>query len=132
MSCTTVQGGKISALIKTLTNPPEEFIVLFGNPGDAQYCEYPPTCDNSDGLEWQNGGPAPNPSNPPSRKRYYYITERGTEVLSPVELEVGHRITSFQVNQTRVNENVKRLGKRDHDSEYHTVDDWVALKVIKE
>lgn len=126
-----VQGGKISALTRTLTAP-AQFIIIFGNPGDAQYWEYPPTCDNSDRAEWQNGGPAPSPSNPPSRKRNYYITERGTEILSPTTLEIGHKITSFQVNQTRVDENVRRLGKRDHDTEYHTVDDWVASKLIEE
>lgn len=40
--------------------------------------------------------------------------------MSPVELTIGKRITGTEVNQTRVEENVRRLGKRDPMSEYQT------------
>lgn len=121
----TVQGGKISALTRTLKEN-DQFIVTFGNPKDSKFCSYPPTCDNSDGLEWQNGGPAPAPKNPPSRKRHYYPTARGTEVLSAVELGLGKRVTSFEVDGAKAEENMRRLGKRDPRNEYRTVEDEIA------
>lgn len=121
----TVQGGKISSLTKNL-NEGDQFIVTFGNPGDSKYCSYPPTCDNSDGLEWQNGGPAPSPKKPPTKKRHYYLTARGTEIMSAVELGIGKRITSFEVDAAKAEENVKRLGKRDPRTEYRTVDNEIV------
>ena len=101
-------------------------LVTFGNPGDSQFCNYPPNCDNKDGAEWQNGGPAPEPKNPPKNKRHYYLTARGTELASGVKLPVGKRVTNFEVNQTAVDNNVRRLGKRDHFTEYQTVDNEVV------
>ena len=121
----TEQGGIISAVTRNLKEG-DQFIVVFGNPGDAQYCTYPPKCDNSDGLEWQNGGPAPNPKVPPSRKRHYYLTERGTEILSAVELEVGKRVYSVEVDEAKMEENKKRLGKRDPMTEYRTVENEIV------
>lgn len=121
----SIQGGKISSLTKNL-NEGDQFIVTFGNPGDSKYCSYPPTCDNSDGLEWQNGGPAPSPKKPPTKKRHYYLTARGTEIMSAVELGIGKRITSFEVDAAKAEENVKRLGKRDPRTEYRTVDNEIV------
>lgn len=121
----TVQGGKLSSLFQTLSKN-DQFIVTFGNPTDSQYCSYPPKCVNTDDLEWQNGGPAPAPKVPPSRKRHYYLTARGTETLSAVELGIGRRITSFEIDEAKAEENVKKLGKRDPMTEYRIVHNEVV------
>ena len=120
-----VQGGIINGVTSKL-NAGDQFIVTFGNPGDAKFCSYPPTCDNSDGLEWQNGGPAPSPQNPPSRKRHYYLTERGTEIMSAVELGIGKRVYDIEVDKAKMEENVRRLGKRDPMTEYRTVENEIV------
>ena len=121
----TVQGGKLSTLFQSIEKD-TEFIVTFGNPGDSQYCSYPPKCVNTDDLEWQDGGPAPAPKKPPTRKRHFYLTARGTEIMSAVELGIGRRITSFEIDQAKAEENVRKLGKRDPRTEYRTVENEVV------
>lgn len=95
------QGGTLGNFYPMLdtSNGPVEFIVVFGNPGDASYCEYPPTCNN-DGSIFQNGAAAPNPTVPPSRKRHYYMSKSGREILSPVELKPGKKFTRMLRNDT--------------------------------
>lgn len=46
--------------------------------------------------------------------------------MSAVELGIGRRITSFEVDQAKAEENVRRLGKRDPLTEYRIVHNEVV------
>lgn len=95
-------------------------------PATANIAFYPPNCVQTNDREWQNGMAAPEPRNPPNRKRHYYLTARGTELMSAVELGIGRRITSFELDQAEAEENVRRLGKGDPRSEYCTVENEIV------
>ena len=46
--------------------------------------------------------------------------------MSAVELGIGRRVTSFEIDQTKMDENVRKLGKRDPSNEYRTVDNEIV------
>lgn len=114
-------------------NDGDELRVTFANVGSTKFCNVGRGgCDNSDGKQWQNGGPAPNPTAISRRKRHFYLTERGTEIMSLDELDAGSHLHDFHYNTTRAEENDHKLGKRDFDSEYELIDDYVAFKTREE
>ena len=50
--------------------------------------------------------------------------------MSAVELRIGKRVTSYEVNKTRADENTRRLGKRDPLTEYQTVDNEITAHLF--
>lgn len=46
--------------------------------------------------------------------------------MSAVELGIGRRITSFEIDEAKAAENVRKLGKRDPRNEYRTVENEVV------
>lgn len=46
--------------------------------------------------------------------------------MSAVPLQVGSNLTSFEVDEGKMEENVRRLGKRDPSNEFRTVDNEIV------
>ncbi|KAI9821624.1 MAG: hypothetical protein M1827_002205 [Pycnora praestabilis] len=122
------QGGTLGQFTKNLASG-TQFDVIFLNPNSADFCQYPPNCVNKNNLIWQNGGPAPPPKTNPSRKRHYYMTESGKEVLSERELYPGKKFSSVETDAIEPTEKGE-LGRRAVIDDSHVVEDSIAYHLF--